>query len=166
MRDFKSIRYDLSIPIIYLVFFLKLTKNLSDFSFILEHLYLTIIISIFFLSFTFNSVTVNQLGISKSYLGILKYKQKTWRDIKFYAEVDEVYTGRYANTTESLWFIDRNDKVCLRVQTEHRKNLNEVLRIIDKFEDKYEHKLSQKNPHFMKKGWTKVKYNVGLPKNK
>ena len=84
MRDFKSIRFDLSIPIIYLVFFLKLTQNLSDFSFILEHLYLTIIISIFFLSFTFNTVTVNQLGISKSYLGILKYKQKTWRDIKFY----------------------------------------------------------------------------------
>ena len=160
MRDFKSIRFDLSIPIIYLVFFLKLTQNLSDFSFILEHLYLTIIISI-----TFNTVTVNQLGISKSYLGILKYKQKTWRDIKFYAEVDEVYTGRYANTTESLWFIDRNDKVCLRVQTEHRKNLNEVLRIIDKFEDKYEHKLSQKNPHFMKNGWTKVKYNLVAPKN-
>ena len=58
-----------------------------------------------------------------------------------------------------------NDKVCLRVQTEHRKNLNEVLRIIDKFEDKYEHKLSQKNPHFMKNGWTKVKYNLVAPKN-
>jgi len=53
----------------------------------------------------------------------------------------------------------------LRVQTEHRKNLNEVLRIIDKFEDKYEHKLSQKNPHFMKNGWTKVKYNLVAPKN-
>jgi hypothetical protein len=90
MRDFKSIRYDLSIPIFYLVFFVKFTQNLSDFSFILEHLYLTIIISVFFLSFSFNTVTVNQLGISKSYSGILKYKQKTWFDIKFYAEVDEV----------------------------------------------------------------------------
>ena len=160
MRDFKSIRYDLSIPMIYVVFFLQLTENLSDFSFILEHLYLTIIISIFLLSFSFNTVTVNQLGISKSYLGTLKYKQKTWRDIKFYAEVDEVYTGQHAQTIKALWFIDINDKVCLRVQTKYRKNLNEVLRIIDKFEDKYEHKLSQKNPHFMKKGWTKVKYNV------
>ena len=45
------------------------------------------------------------------------------------------------------------------------ENLNEVLRIIDKFEDKYEHKLSQKNPHFMKNGWTKVKYNLVAPKN-
>ena len=160
MRDFKSIRYDLSIPIFYALFFLKLTENLSDFSFVLEHLYLTIIISIFLLSFSFNTVTVNQLGISKSYLGTLKYKQKTWRDIKFYAEVDEVYTGQHAQTIKALWFIDINDKVCLRVQTKYRKNLNEVLRIIDKFEDKYEHKLTQKNPHFMKKGWTKVKYNV------
>lgn len=166
MSDFKSIRYDLTIPIFYVVFFVKFTQNLSDFSFILEHLYLTIIISIFLLSFSFNTVTVNQRGISKSYLGSLKYKQKTWRDIKFYAEVDEVYTGQHAQTIKALWFIDINDKVCLRVQTKYRKNLNEVLRIIDKFEDKYEHKLSQKNPHFMKKGWTKVKYNVGLPKNK
>ena len=165
MRDYKSIRYDLSIPIFYVVFFVEFTQNLSDFSFILEHLYLTIIISVFFLSFSFNIVTVNQLGISKSYFGILKYKQKTWFDIKFYAEVDEVYTSRYGNTIKSLWFIDRNDKVCLRVQAEFRKNLNEVLRIIDKFEDKYEHKLSQKNPHFMKNGWTKVKYNLVAPKN-
>ncbi len=166
MRDFKSIGFNLTIPLLYVVFFFKFTENLSDFSFILEHLYLTIIISIFLLSFSFNTVTVNQLGISKSYLGSLKYKQKTWRDIKFYAEVDEVYTGQHAQTIKALWFIDINDKVCLRVQTKYRKNLNEVLRIIDKFEDKYEHKLSQKNPHFMKKGWTKVKYNVGLPKNK
>ena len=160
MRDFKSIGFNLNIPIFYVLFFLKFTENLSDFSFILEHLYLTIIISVFFLSFSFNIITVNQQGISKSYLGTLKYKQKTWFDIKFYADVDEVYTGRYANTIESLWFIDRNDKVCLRIKTKYRKNLNEVLRIINKFEDKYEHKLSQKNPHFMKKGWTKVKYNV------
>tara|TARA_B100000524_G_scaffold347885_2_gene250836 strand:+ start:604 stop:1089 length:486 start_codon:yes stop_codon:yes gene_type:complete len=160
MRDFKSIGFNLTIPLLYVVFFFKFTENLSDFSFILEHLYLTIIISIFLLSFSFNTVTVNQLGISKSYLGTLKYKQKTWRDIKFYAEVDEVYTGQHAQTIKALWFIDINDKVCLRVQTKYRKNLNEVLRIIDKFEDKYEHKLTQKNPHFMKKGWTKVKYNV------
>ena len=77
MRDFKSIQYDLSIPIFYVVFFVEFTQNLSDFSFILEHLYLTIIISVFVLSFSFNTVTVNQLGISKSYFGILKYKQKT-----------------------------------------------------------------------------------------
>ena len=160
MRDFKSIGFNLTIPLLYVVFFFKFTENLSDFSFILEHLYLTIIISIFLLSFSFNTVTVNQLGISKSYLGTLKYKQKTWRDIKFYAEVDEVYTGQHAQTIKALWFIDINDKVCLRDQTKYRKNLNEVLRIIDKFEDKYEHKLTQKNPHFMKKGWTKVKYNV------
>ncbi|MFL2623769.1 MAG: hypothetical protein ACJ0P6_04645 [Flavobacteriaceae bacterium] len=160
MRDFKSIGFNLTIPLLYVVFFFKFTENLSDFSFILEHLYLTIIISIFLLSFSFNTVNVNQLGISKSYLGTLKYKQKTWRDIKFYAEVDEVYTGQHAQTIKALWFIDINDKVCLRVQTKYRKNLNEVLRIIDKFEDKYEHKLTQKNPHFMKKGWTKVKYNV------
>jgi len=170
MRDFKSIGFNLTIPLLYVVFFFKFTENLSDFSFILEHLYLTIIISIFLLSFSFNTVTVNQRGISKSYLGTLKYKQKTWRDIKFYAEVDEVYTrssyyttslsGQHAQTIKALWFIDIDDKVCLRVQTKYRKNLNEVLRIIDKFEDKYEHKLSQKNPHFMKKGWTKVKYNV------
>lgn len=166
MRDFKSIGFNPTIPLLYVVFFFTFTENLSDFSFILEHLYLTIIISIFLLSFCFNTVTVNQSGISKSYLGSLKYKQKTWRDIKFYAEVDEVYTGQHAQTIKALWFIDINDKVCLRVQTKYRKNLNEVLRIIDKFEDKYEHKLSQKNPHFMKKGWTKVKYNVGLPKNK
>ena len=164
MRDFKSIGYDISIPLFYIVFFVKFTENLSDFSFILENLYLTIIITAFFLSFSFNIVTVNQQGISKSYLGILRYKQKTWFDIKFYAEVDEVYNGgylyRHTNTIKSLWFIDKNDKVCLRVKTKHRKNLNEVLRIIDKFEDKYEHKLTLKNPHFMRRGWSNVKYDA------
>ncbi len=57
-----------------------------------------------------------------------------------------------------LWFIDYNDKVCLRIQKSTRKNLDKILEIIDKFEDKYEIKLDVKNPYFMAYGYKKVQY--------
>ena len=53
----------------------------------------------------------------------------------------------------------------LRSDTVTKPTKGMLASIIDKFEDKYEHKLSQKNPHFMKNGWTKVKYNLVAPKN-
>ena len=59
---------------------------------------------------------------------------------------------------EVLWFIDFNDKVCLRIQKKTRKNLDKILEIIDKFEDKYEIKLEIKDPYFMAYGYSKVKY--------
>tara|TARA_B100001093_G_scaffold288104_1_gene275242 strand:- start:1406 stop:1906 length:501 start_codon:yes stop_codon:yes gene_type:complete len=160
MRDFKSIGFNF-VPVLLLVAFLyATTERLSDFNFILRFKYIIISASILILLFSVNIVKVNNQGITKSLLGLIKIKQKTWREIKFYAEVDEIYRGQYGNTiTPALWFIDKNDKVCLRVQIKFRKNLNEVLRIIDKFEDKFEKKLSIKSPYFMKNGWTKVNYD-------
>lgn len=160
MRDFKSIGFNFY-PTLFLVFVLyATTERLSDFNFILRFKYIIISASILLILFSVNIVKVNNQGITKSLLGLIKIKQKSWREIKFYAEVDEIYRRQYGNTiTPALWFIDKNDKVCLRVQIKLRKNLSEVLRVIDKFEDKFENKLSIKSPYFMKNGWTKVNYD-------
>ena len=37
-----------------------------------------------------------------------------------------------------IWFIDENDKVCLRIKRGFRYNFEEVLDAIDKYEDKAE----------------------------
>ena len=56
--------------------------------------------------------------------------------------MDEVYSGEYGDETKkAIWFLDKNDKVCLRVRRAYRDNLNEVLKIVDKFEDKFEDKI-------------------------
>ncbi len=105
------------------------------------------------------NVKVNREGIKKElYLAPITLKKKTWREIKHYAHVTEKWSGQHTQKIEVLWFIDFNDKVCLRIQKKTRKNLDKILEIIDKFEDKYEIKLEMENPYFMAYGYSKVKY--------
>ena len=112
---------------------------------------MTIIISI-------NEIIVDRAGIIKKfYLFPLKIKQLTWKEIKYYVEVDEEYSGKYGKTIDKrIWFIDENDKVCLRIKRGFQYNFEEVLDAIDKYEDKAENKLTISNPYFMSQGWTKV----------
>ena len=87
----------------------------------------------------------------------IKIKVKTWREIKFYVEVDEEYSGRYGKTIEKcIWFVDKNDKVCLRIKRALRHNFQEVLDVIDKYEEKAENKLKIDDPYLMSHGWRKV----------
>ena len=80
--------------------------------------------------------------------------------------VKEVYDGQYGPTSmDTLWFIDFNDKVCLRIPKSGRLNMSDVMKIIEKFEDQYEVSLEIKNPYRMSKGWSKVDYTL-TQKNK
>jgi hypothetical protein len=93
-------------------------------------------------------------------LAPITIKIKTWREIKHYANVTETWSGRYGSTASvyCLWFIDFNDKVCLRIQKGTRHNLDKILGSIERFEDKLDIDLEFKDPYRMAFGWFKVKY--------
>ena len=128
-------------------------------------LVIILLISVFILSL--NEVIADRIGITKRlYLIPILSKTKTWKEIKCYAHVKEVYDGQYGPTSmDTLWFIDFNDKVCLRIPKGGRLNMPDVMKIIEKFEDQYEVSLEIKNPYRMSKGWSKVDYTL-TQKNK
>ena len=98
-------------------------------------------------------------GITRKVLLLPFFKrEKSWKEIKYYAFVNEVYEGQHSETKKAVWFIDYKDYVCFRVTKFGRKNLREILEFVDKVEDKYELYLEFKNPIFMRNGMTKVKY--------
>ena len=116
------------------------------------------LIVIFLISFSVNKVRVSSYGIIKEfYFMPFISKQRSWSQIKYYANVDEKYGGK--NSIEkAIWFIDYNDRVCLRLKKSKLKNFKKVLDIIGKFEDKYGDDLEINYPYFMRRGWTKVTY--------
>lgn len=116
------------------------------------------LIVIVLISFSVNKVRVSSYGIIKElYFMPFVSKQRSWSQIKYYADVDEKYGGK--NSIEKvIWFIDFNDRVCLRLKKSKRKNLKKVLDVIAKFEDKYVDNLEINYPYFMRSGWTKVTY--------
>ena len=124
-----------------------------------------LLISVFILSL--NEVIADRRGITKRlYLIPLLSKTKTWREIKCYAHVKEVYDGQYGpQSVDALWFIDFKDKVCLRIRKRGRLKMPDVMKIIEKFEDQHEVSLEIKNPYLMSKGWSKVDY-TSVEKNK
>jgi len=128
-------------------------------------LFIILLISVFILSL--NEVIADRVGITKRlYLIPILSKTKTWKEIKCYAHVKEVYDGQYGpSSIDVLWFIDFNDKVCLRIPKSGRLNMPDVMKIIEKFEDQYEVSLEIKNPYRMSKGWSKVDYSL-TQKNK
>tara|TARA_Y200000002_G_C22648335_1_gene650155 strand:+ start:411 stop:929 length:519 start_codon:yes stop_codon:yes gene_type:complete len=109
-----------------------------------------------------NEVIADRIGIKKRlYLIPILSKTKTWKEIKCYAHVKEVYDGQYGpSTLNALWFIDFNDKVCLRIPKSGRLNMSDLMKVIEKFEDQYEVSLEIKNPYRMSKGWSKVDYSL------
>ena len=91
-------------------------------------------------------------------------KQRSWSQIKYYADVDEKYGGK--DIKKTIWFIDFNDRVCLRLKKSNRKNLKKVLDVIAKFEDKYVDNLEIPYPYFMRRGWTSVTYYKKIENDK
>jgi len=164
MKEYKSVGFNPTLSLIWIgmfAFFLGLDDNDMNLStFIIENLYYFITSLMLLILFSIDVVIANREGIiKKSYFFQFKIKSRTWKEIKHYAEVDEVYHGQYGKSnSEAIWFIDKNDKVCLRIGKGFRNNVDEVLEMVDKFEDKFENKLKISNPYFMKRGWTKVDY--------
>ena len=90
--------------------------------------------------------------------------KKSWREIKHYAHVKEEWDNshryqfkRTYKTIETIWFINFNDKVCLRVK-KNRKKMEELMAEVDKFEDKFEIELKYRDPFFTSSGLRKIKY--------
>ena len=124
------------------------------------------LIVIVLISFSVNNVRVSSYGIIKElYFMPFVSKKRNWSQIKYYADVDEKYGGK--NSIEKvIWFIDFNDRVCLRLKKSKRKNLKKVLDVIAKFEDKYVDNLEIPYPYFMRSGWTKVTYYKKIENDK
>ena len=159
MKEFKSI--GINLDMLGGLLFLLLPLYIDSVQvFFIQNLNIIIPCIILYALCCITNVKVNREGIKKElYLAPITLKRKTWREIKHYAHVTEKWSGQHgAQKIEVLWFIDFNDKVCLRIQKKTRKNLDKILEIIDKFEDKYEIKLEIKDPYFMAYGYSKVKY--------
>ena len=165
MRNYKSVGFNYTYILLYIALIGIIYKSNGDFSFAYENMYYLIVFLLIIISI--NEIIVDRAGIIKKfYLFPLKIKQLTWKEIKYYVEVDEEYSGKYGKTIDKrIWFIDENDKVCLRIKRGFRYNFEEVLDAIDKYEDKAENKLTISNPYFMSRGWTKVNEYIKIKDN-
>ena len=170
MREFSSVGFNTG----YLLFLVSLIFPainmfgiIDKFSIMSENnIILFSLIVIVLISFSVNKVRVSSYGIIKElYFMPFVSKQRSWSQIKYYADVDEKYGGK--NSIEKvIWFIDFNDRVCLRLKKSKRKNLRKVLDVIAKFEDKYVDNLEINYPYFMRRGWTKVTYYKKIENDK
>ena len=158
MRNHKSVGFNFTYILLFLTINGIIYESDGDSSFAYENMYYFIVFLIMIIIISINEIIVDRAGIIKRfYLFPLKIKQLTWREIKYYVEVDEEYSGTYGETTDKrIWFVDKNDKVCLRIKRALRYNFQEVLDVIDKYEEKAENKLKIDNPYLMSHGWTKV----------
>ena len=167
MRNHKSVGFNYTYILLYLTINGIIYESNGDPSFAYANMYYLIDFLIMIIIISINEIIVDRAGIIKKfYLFPLKIKQLTWKEIKYYVEVDEEYSGKYGKTIDKrIWFIDENDKVCLRIKRGFRYNLEEVLDAIDKYEDKAENKLTISNPYFMSRGWTKVNEYIKIKDN-
>lgn len=159
MREFKSTGIDFTFIGLWFFTFYIISDNFENFDILKENIYYVLFSLVVVLIFSFNVIKVSREGIIKElYILPIKIKSKTWREIKFFIEVDEIYNfgEDFDSPTKAIWFINENDKVCFRINKGLRGNLTEILKMVDKFEDKYEKKIKVYNPYLMKRGFTKV----------
>ena len=166
MRDTSTLKLNFvgtmfSIGIIYFIIRLQYDGEiqiLDYIEFLLPILFILINLSLF-------RVTVNSNGISKSlFFPNVKYNVKSWSDIKHFINVTEVTKDRYGKEErqETIWFVDFNDKVCLRIEKNNllsRKNIKKIISIIKQREVEYPDKLVFKSPLWYRLGLWKVDYS-------
>ena len=180
MRDFKSFNINLNflgcaitIPIILLILvglILKafpLTLDFISDEIKLSFLSLNIILIISFVLLSLNFTIINNRGIEiRTLFPPITMKKKSWREIKHYAHVIETWTGEHGSSDwKVIWFIDFDDKVCIRIPRRASFNLKNVMKEVSKFEDKFEIELKFRNPYLTAYGWKKVEYPKELNKN-
>ena len=166
MRDTSTLKLNyvgtmFSIGIIYFIIKLQYDGEiqiLDYIEFLLPILFILINLSLF-------RVTVNSNGISKSlFFPNVKYNVKSWSDIKHFINVTEVTKDRYGKEErqETIWFVDFNDKVCLRIQKNNvlsSKNIKKIISIIKQREVEYPDKLVFRSPFWYRIGLWKVDYS-------
>ena len=159
MRDIRSIGYNF-LPIFFWVLIISVfTDKFENLDYILDNIEYVILSLVFVIIISVNAIRVNRHEIIKElYVIPIILKKRTWKEIKFYVEVDEVSYGQYGKqTTSAIWFVDYNERVCFRFTKKFRNNLDEILNTMDKYEDKHDNKITITNPILMSKGLTKFK---------
>ena len=166
MRDTSTLKLNFvgtmfSIGIIYFIIRLQYDGEiqiLDYIEFLLPILFILINLSLF-------RVTVNSNGISKSlFFPNVKYNVKSWSDIKHFINVTEVTNDKNGKEErqETIWFVDFNDKVCLRIQKNNllsSKNMKKIISIIKQREVEYPDKLVFRSPFWYRIGLWKVDYS-------
>ena len=166
MRDTSTLKLNFvgtmfSIGIIYFIIRLQYDGEiqiLDYIEFLLPILFILINLSLF-------RVTVNSNGISKSlFFPNVKYNVKSWSDIKHFINVTEVTKDKNGKEErqETIWFVDFNDKVCLRIQKNNllsSKNMKKIISIIKQREVEYPDKLVFRSPFWYRIGLWKVDYS-------
>ena len=157
MKNYKSLGFNFTLIFLYLISIFLVLKDSENSNLVKDNIAYTILILITIIVISTNEIIVDRDGIIKKfYFFPIKIRNKTWKEIKYYVEVDEEYNGQYGKSIKKrIWFIDEDDKVCLRINKKLRFN-EEVWSIIDKYEDKAENKLTISDPYLMCRGWTKV----------
>jgi len=117
------------------------------------------------INLTLFRVTVNSNGISKSlFFPNFKYNVKSWSDIKHFINVTEITKDKNGKEIrqETIWFVDFNDKVCLRIEKHNllsSKNMKKIISIIKQREVEYPDKLVYRSPFWYRIGLWKVDYS-------
>ena len=133
----------------------------------LSFLTLIVVLIISFILLSLNFTIVNNRGIEiRTLFPRITLKKRSWREIKYYAHVIETWSGKFNfSDWKVIWFIDFDDKVCIRVPRRASFNLKNVMKEVSKFEDKFEIELKFRNPYLTAYGWKKIEYPKDLNKN-
>ena len=162
MRDIISLKLNMtglcvSLAIIYIILKEQYEGNFQ----ILDYMEFSIPLLLLIINISFNRLIVNSRGISKALIfPKLKYNNKTWGDIKHFINVTEI--DMEGDETEAVWFIDSNDKVCLRMPKDNilsMHKLEKIMKLIKQKEVEYPHKLIFKSPFWYIFGFSKVDYS-------
>ena len=181
MKEYKSFGYDYTplviagIIVIYSVLgyiFDSSHDNPISRAFVENNFEYIIGLCVVLVLYSFNIISVDKKGIKKTLFFIpVITKNYTWSQIKHYAHVKEEWDNstrfqfkRTYMTIETIWFINFNDRVCLRVR-KNRQKIEELMTEVDKFEDKFEIELKYRDPFFTSSGLRKVKYPKEETKN-
>ena len=125
-------------------------------------LFLSVVLTIYFFLKSFNVLIVDSFGIELKYLLFpSKSIKKRWAQINNYAIVRIKREGGKRQITYSrseLWFIDSNDMVLFKTYKKGRTNLNQVIRMIDRFINRAVIDLEKTDTYFSSIGKSKVIY--------
>ena len=133
MKEYKSLGYDYTplviagIIVIYSVLgyiFDSSHDNPISRAFVENNFEYILGLCVVLVLYSFNIISVDKKGIKKTLFFIpIITKNYTWSQIKHYAHVKEEWDNssrfqfkRAYKTIETIWFINFNDRVCLRVK--------------------------------------------------
>jgi hypothetical protein len=183
MREFKTFHFNknwlqitVATPLFSLIILALIEKNYPDLvglknirgaesftdisSFLLVFISLLFCLLIYCVLRIFNYTLITYDGIeNRMAFPRITLVNKSWKEIKHYVDVTEIFSGGGRDDIiKAIWFIDHDDKVCLRLTKWGSFNFKKLVEKIDRFEDKFEIELHYRNPFLTINGLKKVDY--------